>query len=333
MKSILQVEAFSARLIAALLLAVLFACLPAFCLAQQVMVSEGGPYEANGSKLQKFAAAINITPELASRPLTLTFYNGFGGRPGFQWVRVFLAPEGYVTDTGSSAAPAGEILADEGTFRLRNHESLDMSNRFIVGTNNLIIEGEGAKGAVFSYVLSAPKPPKLSLLNVSQIIQGREFSLSGTGFNPIASGNTVTFNGEPGQVVSSTGSILKIIPPKDIHGTSVVIKVTANGASSETTHEVVVAPVPHLYSIFPRGGPPGETLTINGTNFSPVASQNAVSIGTFRAKVVSATNGTITVTIPDCGTSSTYLPVSVTSDGTPSDNNVTFEPYNHIITD
>lgn len=332
MKSILLVEALSTRLIAAFLLAVLFACLPAFCLGRQ-MVSEGGPYEADGSKLQKFAGAINITQELASRPLTLTFYNGFGGRPGFQWVRVFLAPEGYVTDAGSSAAPAGEILADEGTFRLRNHESLDMSHRFITGTNNLIIEGAGEKGAVFSYVLSTPQPPKLSLLNVSQIIQGREFSLSGTGFNLVASANSVTFNGVPGQVVSSTGSILKVIPPKEISGASVVIKVTANGATSETTHAISVLPVPHLYSIFPRGGPPGETLTINGTNFSPVAAQNAVTIGPYQAKVVSATNGTITVTIPDCGVTSTYLPVSVTSDGTPSDNNVTFEPYNHIITD
>lgn len=332
MKSLFRVEEISTRLVAALLLAVLFACLPAYCLARQQVVSEGGPYEATG-KLQKFNAAINVNAELASRPLTLTFYNGFGGRPGFTWVRVFLAPEGYITDTSSSAAPAGEILADEGTFRLRNHESLDMSNRLITGTNNLIIEGEGAKGAVFSWVLSSPQPPKLSILNVSQIIQGREFSLAGSGFSPIASGNTVTFNGVPGQVVSSTGSILKVIPPKDVHGSSVAIKVTANGATSQTTHSVTVAPVPHLYSIYPRGGPPGETLTINGTNFSSVEAQNVVRIGPFPARVVSASSGTITVIIPDCGTNFTYLPVSVISDGTPSDNNVTFEPYNHIITD
>src|SRR5262249_8831545 len=103
-----------------------FRTLPALGVEQQV-VSEGGPYVADGSKLQQFVAEFNITPSLQSRPLTLAFYNGFGGRPGFEWVRVFLLPEGYITQAGSAAQPAGEILADESTFRLRNHETLDMS--------------------------------------------------------------------------------------------------------------------------------------------------------------------------------------------------------------
>ncbi|HEX7846377.1 MAG TPA: FG-GAP-like repeat-containing protein, partial [Chitinophagaceae bacterium] len=59
---------------------------------------------------------------------------------------------------------------------------------------------------------------------------------------------------------------------------------------------------PAILLFAPTSGPAGTTVTINGTGFNPVASQNVVFFGTMRATVVSASTNILTVTVPASAT-------------------------------
>lgn len=58
------------------------------------------------------------------------------------------------------------------------------------------------------------------------------------------------------------------------------------------------APAPTITSFDPPQGPPGTSVTITGTNFDPVPSNNIVSFNGITAQVTSATSSSITVTVP-----------------------------------
>lgn len=72
-----------------------------------------------------------------------------------------------------------------------------------------------------------------------------------------------------------------------------------------------LAPVLTITSIDPTTGSYNAILTINGSNFSPVPSENIVTIGGEQAKVESSTSTTITVLVPKLKEGN--LPVVVTS--------------------
>jgi len=59
---------------------------------------------------------------------------------------------------------------------------------------------------------------------------------------------------------------------------------------------------PVITSFNPSTAPVGATVTINGTNFNPVAANNIVSFGTARASVISANTTQLTVTVPAAAT-------------------------------
>jgi FG-GAP-like repeat/IPT/TIG domain/Secretion system C-terminal sorting domain/FG-GAP repeat len=67
---------------------------------------------------------------------------------------------------------------------------------------------------------------------------------------------------------------------------------------------------PVIHSFSPASGYIGTTVTINGSNFSPVASGNIVYLGAVRATILSATASAITITVPS---GATYQPISVTT--------------------
>jgi hypothetical protein len=69
---------------------------------------------------------------------------------------------------------------------------------------------------------------------------------------------------------------------------------------------------PNLSSFSPTRGTVGSTVTISGSNFSPVATNNTVYFGDVKAVVTNATATTLTVVVP-AGVS--YKPISVTVSG------------------
>lgn len=302
----------------------------AHSLAQEPMqeLNAFGPFVASGKGVDKFTVPLKLGNVDPTRPIWLTFYNGFGGRPGFQWVRVLLI-QPQLVETIGKGDPSGVLLADKDVFSMRNAYTVDMTGRLSDG-DSLFIEAQGTKGAVFSVAVSALQAPTLSPLNPSETLSGRPIILHGTGFSTDLSENEVTFNGSPGKVTAATRTTLTVTPPAHVQSGNTTITVKVNGVSTSAIGMAVV-PTPILSSLYPDGGPPGEILNIYGTNFAPQPEQNVVQIGPYPARVLGfGDKGCLRVEIPNWQASSEGLPVSVTSGGVPSRNSLTFYPYPHI---
>jgi large repetitive protein len=83
---------------------------------------------------------------------------------------------------------------------------------------------------------------------------------------------------------------------------------TPGGSSSKATLNYYEPPVVSAFS--PLSGPVGTTVTIQGTNFDPVPTANAVYFGAVQATVLSGTATSLVVTVP---AGATFQPVSVTA--------------------
>jgi len=289
------------------------------CVAQQVL-QEGGPYlSKEPTSLQKFSATLVVPVEQQSAPLYLTFYNGYRSRPGFSWVRVFLS-------SGNEAPGAyGQVLADEHTFLRKSAVTVDVSGAITPEKNQLFIEGEGIKGAEFSWVLSTVKY-SLSVLDSSPVMPGKECLIHGTGFSATPEENKVMIDGKPAAVIDATPRMLTVKAPQDITSTSnVPITVSIGSNTSNSIRAAIGTLPPRLLSISPYGGPPGGTLNIRGNNFARDPAGNVVMIGPYKAQVQQVVNGEmLLVAIPNWGSSTGTLPVRVISNGVPSSNQLQF---------
>lgn len=292
---------------------------PAFCVEQKV-VQEGGPYVCDGpGKLERFSGKIAIAKDEANMPIWFTMYNGYGGRPGFTWARVFLAPPGQV------GAQTGQILADERTFLRKNAVTIDLSGCLSAEGNEINVEGEGPRGATFSWVLSTVKED-FSVIDSTPVIAGKTCFIHGVGFSTNKDENNVMIDGKKAEILSASSRILSVKVPDDVSGTgSVPLTVSVGDKTSAPIRAAIGALPPRLLSISPLGGPVGGQLNIRGTNFSKVPSENVVTIGPYNAPVLQVLNdGELLVEIPNWGSSGYTLPVRVTSRGIPSSNTLQF---------
>jgi len=281
------------------------------------MVAEGGPYVCvDSKKLIKKTATLNFSDTEKAQPLFLTFYNGYGGRYGYNWVRVFL-------ESGSESGESGQVLVDESTFRTQRAVTVDITGRVPQDGAKLFIEGQGRKDAIFSWVLTTTKD-SLSLLNATKITPGNTCLLHGTGFSANANEMKVLMNGKPCDIISAMPKVLQVRAPKNLKGKHVSVQVTVNGKSTNLMQVAMNHLPPVLYSMSPYGGPVGGLLNIRGANFSRIPNQNIVNIGPYRANVVNVMDdGTLICRIPEWSGSGT-LPVTVITGGVPSRNHLNF---------
>lgn len=293
----------------------------AFALTHK-LITEGGPYVCKGKGVQKFQASLSVPADFQGDQTWLTFYNGYGGRPGYSWVRVFLRAPGEAGETG-------EVLADERTFLNRHATSVDVSGRISGQASTLLIEGAGPAGADFSWVLTG-SGSALSVMNTTTISPGKSFLIHGSGFGTRKDDVQVTVGGKKAQVVSTNGRIIEAIPPSDLSGKA-DLSVRVGEKTSNSIRVTINLVPPHLLSMSPYGAPAGCILTIRGANFSRLANHNVVMIGPYPATVFKVLDsGTLLCYVPDWGVSSGTLPVTVTTNGVRSDNSLSFWCVEHI---
>ncbi|HLF49046.1 MAG TPA: RHS repeat domain-containing protein, partial [Methylomirabilota bacterium] len=102
-------------------------------------------------------------------------------------------------------------------------------------------------------------------------------TLYGTGYSTTPSQNTVKFNGITATVTSSTAT--SIVTKVPAGATTGPIQVTAPGGSATTSTNFVVATssgVPTIASFTPGIGVVGSSVTITGTNFDPIPTNDKV---------------------------------------------------------
>jgi hypothetical protein len=125
-------------------------------------------------------------------------------------------------------------------------------------------------------------------------IVGSTVNLYGANFTGTTN---VSFNGTTAAfTVNSNTSITATVPA---NATSGAISVTnAAGTSTTSSNYTVVFPKPIITSFSPVVASSGNTLTLNGTGFSSVLTDNVVYISGIKCTLISATTTSITLTVP-----------------------------------
>jgi large repetitive protein len=107
---------------------------------------------------------------------------------------------------------------------------------------------------------------------------GTVVTIQGTGFSTMPANNAVTFNGMAATVTSATATSLVV--PVPAGATTGTIGVTVGAGSTTSGGPFTVTStngVTTITSLTPAIGLPGDSITINGTNFDPVPTNNKVT--------------------------------------------------------
>lgn len=165
-----------------------------------------------------------------------------------------------------------------------------------------VIRPSGAgKAAGFNFI--APPPPVITTLSSFNGTSGTLIKISGTHFYGTIS---VKFGGTD---VSS----FNVVSDNEIDAvvgfdTSGNVMVTTLFGSGSIGGFVILSP-PTISSFFPKSGSIGTAITITGTNFSAVASENIVYFGSVKGIVTTSTPTQLKVQVPF---GANYKPISVT---------------------
>jgi uncharacterized protein (TIGR03437 family) len=130
---------------------------------------------------------------------------------------------------------------------------------------------------------------------------GTEVTIDGSGFLPKASDNIVKFNDTEAQVINVTSE--KIVTEVPVGATSGPIVVEVDGKEVTGPSFIITdgnggsAP-PKVNSLDPTEGPVQTAVTITGSNFSSIASENTVTFGDTKASVSAASTTELTAIVP-----------------------------------
>lgn len=194
-------------------------------------VAQGGPFTANSHRTQRFVSTFELNEHDVDRPFTLHIHNGFGGRPGFNWIRAFLGQDLELSGLGRAEEPSADLLFDE-SYIQRHTVTLDLTGKVFAGVNTLIIEGTAQKGAVLSWILEGPVPPELAAINPTSAQQGARLTLAGRGFSLDPGENKISIGGQTAELLNSTRTTVTIKVPAHINPGPANVVVTTNNIDS-----------------------------------------------------------------------------------------------------
>jgi hypothetical protein len=250
----------------------------------------------------------------ASGAVAVTNGTGTDSKTGF----VYNGPPSITTFSPVNAG-AGQTITINGSFSGTvtgvSFGGVAAASFTVVSPNQITaVAGPGATGNVTVTTnlgtASAPGftfflPPSITTFSPSAGFTGTTVTITGTNFS---GATAVKIGGVPVlsfSVISQTG-IQAIVG----HGASGSIAVTTpGGTASKDTFNFIP---PSIASISPLSGSAGDTITINGSNFSNITTNNAVYFGAVKAMVVSAANSVLKVVVP-AGT--TYQKIAVITNG------------------
>ncbi|WP_316822472.1 IPT/TIG domain-containing protein [Pedobacter gandavensis] len=156
------------------------------------------------------------------------------------------------------------------------------------GTVKVKVDGKEASGQTFKYqAISGIRPLTGG--------KGTLVRISGEGFEEIAEGNYVDFNGKAALVKEATAGYLVVVAPEEVK--TGPLSVTIN-QQKITGPVFTVVPPPTIVGVTPLSGPAGSVMTITGTNFSAITEENKVTINGKVLALSSVTGSKITLLLP-----------------------------------
>lgn len=227
----------------------------------------------------------------------------------------FVDSSGNQGITVAQTAPTETFAAPTGTYNLAVSFGGDTANATITNTPvypNSVTNISPSSGATITVTT-----PYVTGLTPAIGTAGTAVVVTGTGFDPTASNNEVTFNGTSAQVDSSTTASIQTSVPAGASSGPVSVTTSSGSTTSSLVFMVTGSsgnPPPTITSLFPNTATAAATsqlLSINGTGF--VLSSTVTFNGMLHpASFVGTNRLTITLTSSDLATAGTY-PVTVTN--------------------
>ncbi|WP_316751985.1 IPT/TIG domain-containing protein [Pedobacter gandavensis] len=167
------------------------------------------------------------------------------------------------------------------------------------------VDGKEAKGQNFTYqAISSIKPLSGG--------KNTKVTINGVGFEELAEGNQIDFNGTTATVLEATKEKLVVLAPDGVK--TGPLSVNINGQKTAGPVFTVVAS-PSIQIVTPLSGPKGAEMTISGALFSTVLDENKVFINGIEIPVQSATENQIKLLVPG-GTGTGLVKVVVNDQAT-----------------
>ncbi len=138
--------------------------------------------------------------------------------------------------------------------------------------------------------------PSITDFSPTEGAEGTTVTINGINFSTVTSENVVKFNGTAATVTAATTTTLTTAVPAGATTDKITVEVGSQTATSANNFKVLAMPA--ITSFSPMEGTEGTTVTISGTNFSAVMSENAVKFNGTAANVTAATATALTVTAP-----------------------------------
>ncbi|GAA3632264.1 YCF48-related protein [Flavivirga jejuensis] len=155
--------------------------------------------------------------------------------------------------------------------------------------------------------------PNLTItsINPPAANRGDTVTISGVDFGDTIDDNTILFGTEAATIVSASSTEIEVIVPENISVGPITVTLTVASINQETTVDFEVTDIVAVTvtSYNPPAESIGAEITIFGTNFSEVISENQVSFNGVDATISVATSNALTVIVPDGATTG---PISVT---------------------
>ena len=156
---------------------------------------------------------------------------------------------------------------------------------------------------------------------------GQQVRITGIGFSPSTSQDTVKFNGTIAPVISATSNQVVVTVPAAATSGPITVTSPAGTATAPGVFTVAATPPanPSITGFSPTSGGSGDSVTISGSNFAASPSAETVTIGGVRATIASTTTTSIRVTVP-AGAVTGPIGVSTTGGSAASSSNFNVLP-------
>lgn len=275
--------------------------LPAAALEDMGLFQESKPLVTRQGAWHTWGDKIHLDAEQAQLPLELRFTNGADARPEATDLKVELD---------------NKPIASFADFKGGKNFSIDLTGKLRAGNTHLTVKGLGPSGARMNWKLYIQRPV---ITGVSPDPVGLADTISVKGKNFSSSLNNIKIHiaGKHLKPLSASKEELKFKLPTHVESGSQHMVVSVAQVNS-SPFKVTVRSGPRIKFIDMLSSVPTERVTIMGSGFSPVASENVVTFRNVRANVVSATESSISVIVPNMHFPDWHVPIKVVTNGMPS---------------
>lgn len=232
------------------------------------------------------------------------------GPPGTQ---VQINGSGFGATPGSSTVTFAGINATLGSWS-DTQISATVPATAGTGVATVTVGGIASNNNIYFTV----PPPVVTSVSPASGIVGTQFTVTGSGFQPVRGSSSISVNGTTATV--NSWSDTQIVATAANGSTTGPVKVTVNSASSNLD-VIFTLPSPFVSGLVPPNGPAGSRVLINGKGFGASQGTSSVSFQGTNATDVIWSDTQLSAAVPAGATSGSVI---ITEGGVASNNNQQF---------